>query len=180
MHTSSIMYNNTILAIDTGTEKTGYCIIEQDTYRPLQFGKVENDEILNVIDEFDGQTVVFERFAPQQRTGMTTVTAIVWYGRFIERCTRCGYSLNEGIVEIYRRDVKKHLLGKFDRSKGSADSQLRKYLVQRFAKFDMKNGKGTKDSPDWFYGFSTTDVYAAYCVGVAYLDGLCNDKKGTI
>ena len=168
---------NTILALDTGTEQTGYCIVNIDSYRPLEFGKVSNDTILKIIDNFDGERIVFERFAPQQRTGLTTITSIVWYGRFIERCQANGY--DEGRIEqIYRRDVKKALLGKFDKSKGTADSQLRKYLVARFAEFDKVRGKGTKDNPDWFYGFGTTDVYAAYCVGIVYLDSLSkNDRK---
>lgn len=158
--------NDTILALDTGTSQTGYCIIDTSTYSPLQFGKIDNEEILKIIDKFEGQDVVFERFAPQSTIGMSTVTSIVWYGRFIERCF---YNKLE-VHEIFRRDVKKHFLGTFHKANGSADSQMRKALIKRFAKFDFKNGKGNKEKHDWFYGMATTDVYAAYACGICWID----------
>lgn len=165
----------TLLAIDPGTMKSGYVILDIDTYRPLQFGKVDNEEILKIIDSCDTQNtkVVFEKFAPQSQTGSTTIDAIVWYGRMIERVEMHGMRH----YHIYRRDVKKHLLGKFSKANGSADSQIRKALVKRFAQFDFVNGKGNKNNPDWFYGFSTTDCYAACATGVTWIDLNKNEEK---
>lgn len=169
------MTNKHIIAIDPGTEKSGYAVIETDTYKPLDFGKVTNEEIIQIIDDYCTQCnlIVFERFTAQSHIGMTTVDAITWYGRFIEHAYIKGYEC----YPIYRRDVKKHLLGKFSKENGSADSQIRKALVARFARFDKVNGKGKKDNPDWFYGFATTDAYAAYAVGVTYLDIINGDKN---
>lgn len=157
-----------ILGIDTGTTQTGYCIVSSDFSRLIEFGKVDNECILDIISACDKNNtyVVFERFAPQKSMGITVLTSIVWYGKFIRQCEiNCLQ-----YAEIYRRDVKKHLLGKFKRENGSADSQVRKALVQRLAKFDMINGKGTKDNQDFFYGCASTDVYAAIAVALTWHD----------
>ena len=159
-----------ILCLDTGTTQTGYAIIREDDYSIDSVGKIPNEEILDYIEVYSGwmvgKHVVFERFAPQQSMGKTTLDAIVWYGRFIQKCDECSIPY----TEIYRRDVKKHLLGKFSKANGTADAQIRRALIQRFAKHDLKNGKGTKDNKDWFYGFAGSDMYAAYAVGVTYID----------
>ena len=163
------------LCLDTGTTQTGYAIICED-YSIVAVGKIENNAILAIIHQQlsrRSDEVVFEKFAPQQSMGKTTLDAIVWYGKFVRQCEIDGLPYHE----IYRRDVKKHLLGKFSKANGSADSQIRRALITRFAKYDLKNGKGTKDNPDWFYGFSGSDMYAAYAVGVTYLDLLRGGDK---
>lgn len=166
--------------IDTGTTESGYALIAGD-YSVIEAGKVENERILEMIDyiaeSYDGFSIVFERFAPQQSMGKSTLDSIVWYGRFMQRCIEHEF---ENIYEIYRRDVKKHLLGKFDKKNGSADTQIRRALVERFAKDVPNGGKGNKASPGWFYGFAGSDMYAAYAVGVTCLDYLMDNYKRSV
>jgi hypothetical protein len=70
-------------------------------------------------------------------------------------------------VEVYlitRSKVK----GTLGVSRGD-DAKVNHYLHQRFAPGVRNHGKGTKKDPGFFYGFSG-DAWAAYALGVAYLD----------
>ena len=66
---------------------------------------------------------------------------------------------------ITRIEVKSHIC----HAGNARDSNLRQALVDRFAKHDLKRGKGTKKNPDWFYGFAD-DIWQAYALGVTALD----------
>lgn len=39
-----------IIAIDPGNVQSGYCVIDQKTLRPLEFGKIDNEELLKKLE----------------------------------------------------------------------------------------------------------------------------------
>jgi hypothetical protein len=77
-------------------------------------------------------------------------------------------------VEVYlitRSKVK----GTLGVSRGD-DAKVNRYLKDRFAPGSGNHGKGTKKDPGFFYGFRG-DAWAAYALGVAYLDLLERNTK---
>jgi hypothetical protein len=59
------------------------------------------------------------------------------------------------------------------------DSNIRRALIDRYAKHDFKNGKGTKKNPDVFYGVSK-DMWSAIAVGVTWYEMYGKSKNGGI
>ena len=164
-----------ILAIDPGNIDSGYVLMDEEYY-PLQFGKVDNFHLREIIMEQEtlnglrrgreGELItVIEMIASYgMAVGATVFDTCVWIGRFTELANKVEY--------IYRKEEKMNLCG----NPRAKDANIRQALIDRFAQHDFKNGKGTKSSPDWFYGFKS-DIWAAYAVGTTYLDKL---KRGEI
>lgn len=151
-----------IIAIDPGNIKSAYCVLRED-YSIVEFGKVTNEELLEHIRTrgFKYNPLVIEMIASYgMAVGKEVFETCVWIGRFIE-CYGGRYEL------VYRKDEKMNLCG----SMRAKDSNIRMALIDRFAKFDFKNGKGTKKNQDTFYGFAA-DMWSAMAVGVTYLDGV--------
>lgn len=158
-----------VLAIDPGNIQTAYVLMDRE-YRPLRFGKVENGFLRRIIADITTEhnlqrfkaggllVTVIERVSGYgMPVGKEVFETCEWVGRFTE--------LAEVVEYVYRKDVKINLCGQC-RAK---DPNVRQALIDRFAVHDLKNGKGTKGNPDWFYGFKS-DIWAAYAVGVTYLD----------
>lgn len=164
-----------ILSIDPGNTYSAYSILNNEL-RPVKFGKVLNDELLEIINEIlilerqeDGtlkpniKHVAIEMVASYgMAVGKEVFETCVWIGRFYQAITE------QTLIEphfIYRKEEKINLCN----SMRAKDSNIRQALIDRFAKHDLKNGKGTKKNPDWFYGFKA-DIWAAYAVGVTFHD----------
>ena len=158
-----------ILAIDPGNVESGYCIIDAETYNPYEFGKVENRYMestlwSNITGEIENgvKQVVIEMIASYgMAVGREVFDTCVEIGRLSMLANLNGTPCDF----IYRKDEKLTICG----SPKANDANIRRALIDRFAKHDLKNGKGTKDNPDWFYGFKA-DIWAAYAVGVTWLD----------
>ena len=147
------------MSIDPGNIESAYCIIDTNTYTPIKFGKIENEMLLFQLESDKYDMLVIEMIASYGlAVGKSVFDTCVWIGRFIQASPK-DYEY------IYRKEEKMNLCG----SMKAKDSNIRQALIDRFAKFDFKNGKGKKDNQDFFYGFSK-DVWAAFAVGCTYLD----------
>lgn len=150
------MKNKYILAIDVGTTDTGYCLIDYDNYKPIKFGKISNEELLNVVKKEDYNILVYEEFQSYgMPIGISTITSITWNGRYIQS----ALDKNIPVYPIYRKEEKMNLCY----SMKAKDSNIRQALIDRFGEVGTKSNKG------FFYGFKK-DIWSAYAVGVTWLD----------
>jgi len=166
-----------ILALDPGNENTGYCIIK-DTLEILEIRLIDNTELQEKIlrDDFDFpyDKAVIEMIASYgMAVGKTVFETCVWIGIFKESIENKKDRQIEADF-LYRMEEKMHICN----NPRANDANIRVALIDRFAKFDKKNGKGTKKNPDWFYGFKK-DIWASYAVAITYAEkkGEKNEKK---
>jgi len=165
-----------VLAIDPGNVQSAYVLMDR-SYRPLRFGKIDNEQMRETIGEImtehallgaraNGQLMtVIEMVASYgMAVGKTVFETCVWIGRYME--------IVGDAERMFRQDVKLNLCGQ----KRAKDTNIRRALIDRFAVHDLKNGKGTKKDPDWFYGFHD-DIWSAYAVGVTYLDKIKEEAE---
>lgn len=141
-----------ILAIDPGNIESAYVLMGED-YKPLEFGKVDNNKLLEYMQILIYGKVVIEMVASYgMAVGATVFETCVWIGKYLQ-------ASGVPTERIFRKDVKMNLCGQ-TRAK---DSNIRQALIDRFGVV------GTKKQPGWFYGFKS-DIWAAYAVGVTYFD----------
>ena len=162
-----------ILAFDPGNVETAYCLIETETRKPIEFGKVENDSALEYLYRYfethmELKAVVIEMVASYgMAVGKSVFDTCVMIGRLTEATSVLGLRAEY----IYRMEEKVTIC----HDSKAKDANIRQALIDRFAQHDFKNGKGTKKDPDWFYGFAK-DEWAAYAVGTTWLDK--KEKEG--
>ena len=166
------MSNNILLAIDPGDVQSAFCFVDIETYKPLYFDKVNNSDVFDLIDEYIEKYKYNENFSLKVACEMISSYGMAVGKSVFETCVFIGeIKMYMGIFHstnvdyIYRKDEKLCMCGQV-RAK---DSNVRQALIDRFAKFDFRSGKGTKKNPDWFYGFMA-DCWQAYAVGVTWID----------
>lgn len=148
-----------ILAIDPGNVESAYCFISEDSYKPLDFDKVENQRLLEIIEEYKEfiDKAAIEMVASYgMAVGKTVFDTCVWIGRFVQKLKDLEVKDNKF---VYRKDVKMNLC----HSMKAKDSNIRQALIDRFGIV------GTKKEQGFFYGFKS-DIWSAYAVGITYLD----------
>lgn len=158
-----------IFAIDPGNIQSAYCIMN-DQYELLEFAKLNNKDVTAVLTQkLNTMDIVsIERVASYgMPVGREVFETCEWIGRFAQEAEKLL-----PVSYIYRKDEKMYICGDM-RAK---DSNIRQALIDRFAKFDLKNGKGTKKNPDFFYGVSK-DCWAAIAIAVTQLDILKEGEK---
>ena len=146
-----------IIAIDPGNVQSGYCVIDQKTLRPLEFGKIDNEELLKKLEsavEQGWRWGVIEMVASYgMSVGRDVFDTTVWIGRFYQVLSdQCPVRM------MCRIEEKKHICH---------DSRANDTAIRR---------AGTKKAPDFFYGFKA-DVWAAYALGLTAIENRENDYK---
>lgn len=160
-----------ILAIDPGNVQSGYAVIEMPNFKLLDFGKIENEQLLANIEEWFSvdsniDAIALEMVASYgMPVGKDVFETCVWIGRFVQALQ------GNDITYIYRKDEKMTLC----HSMKAKDSNIRQALIDRYAKHDFKNGKGVKKNPDTFYGVSK-DAWQAIAVGVTCAEKITEIK----
>lgn len=157
-----------VFAIDPGNVNSAYCIMD-DQYNLLEFKKAENHEIMSILLDRLNQIdeVVIERMMSYStNVGKTTFETCEWIGRFTQEAEK-----KVPVNYIYRKDEKMYLC----ETMKANDAMIRRALIDRFAKKDKLNGRGTKKDPDVFYGVSA-DVWSSVAICTVWLD-MKKEKK---
>lgn len=160
-----------ILAIDPGNIESGYVVLREKDLKPLEFGKVNNEKLLD-----DIQMDRFERLSVDESIDHVAIEMIASYGmpvgvEVFETCVWIGKFMlaieNQKLEPrfVYRQEEKLNLC----KSTKANDSTIKQALVDRFATGQKNYGKGTKKEPGFFYGFKA-DVWQAFAVAVTYYD----------
>lgn len=161
----------TLLAIDPGNTQSAYVVIDTATRRPVDFGKLPNAELLDLINNSLGHhnTAVIEMIASYgMAVGAEVFETCVWIGRFYQALVGCGRSPDL----VKRLAVKTHHC----HDSKAKDSNIRQALVDRFAAGQPNHGKGTRKQPGWFHGFHA-DVWQSYALAV-YAADILGDRRG--
>lgn len=177
-----------IIAIDPGTTYSAYAIIAAPGDGSISIssaGKVDNAAVLAQIKqaaELRVDACAVEGIEPRYQArdagaagaviGRTTIDTILWVGRYVQQAAACGLPCDL----IYRTAERSCILptkrnGLPPLPPGApkhADGQMRAALIQRFARHDLRAGKGTRAKPDVFAGV-TGDMWQAVAVGVTWL-----------
>ena len=135
-----------ILAIDPGTEQSGWCCLA-DGY-PIESGVLPNADL---IGRLRGPALAIEMVASYgMPVGREVFETVRWIGRFQQ-----AWHSPEEVRLIYRRDVKLYLCG----SMKAKDANVRQALI------DKLGPVGTKKSPGPLYGVKS-HAWSALAVAV--------------
>lgn len=152
-----------IFAIDPGSTESAYCMLSSDAV-PRLFAKAPNEVVIQVLRTYAGNltAVVIERVASYgMPVGREVFDTCEWIGRY----TQAASDLRLKVEYVMRQEEKLTIC----KSPNANDATIRRALIDRFARHDFANGKGTKKTPDFFYGFKA-DIWSAFAVGITFLD----------
>ena len=161
-----------ILAIDPGNTESGYALIDPITCRPIDVGKIPNEDLLRrlrwwlTLDHPPSHVAIEMVASYGMAVGKEVFETCVWIGRFrqvVDSLAVHGTSCDL----VYRKNVKLHLC----HTTKAKDANITQALIDRFASGQPNRGKGTKAAPGWFYGFKA-DIWQAYALAVLTADTL--------
>lgn len=148
-----------ILAVDPGTEKSGWCLFDGGVVKDS--GVESNAQLLTNLKDrghFDPDHLAIEMIASYgMAVGREVFETCVWIGRFQQ-----AWHKPDETMLVYRKDVKLHLCG----TSKAKDPNIRQALLDMFPR--TGGGKtpqiGTKGQPGPLYGVSS---HAWAALGVA-------------
>lgn len=170
-----------LLAIDPGTTESAY--VELDGYRLDGFGKIANEQMLRLIENWPGERVTLEMVQSYgMAVGAEVFETVWWTGRFAQAAQP------RDVYRVFRKDIKLHHCG----TPRAKDANIRQALIDRYGgsqevkrrKCQACNGRGRATIRDGgekcilcddgyvvgsLYGVSN-DVWAALAVGVYFSD----------
>lgn len=128
-----------IIAIDPGNVQSGYCVIDQKTLRPLEFGKIDNEELLKKLESAAKQGwrwAVIEMVASYgMSVGRDVFDTTFWIGRFYQVLSSwCPVRM------MCRIEEKKHIC----HDSRANDTAIRRALIDRFAAHDLKTARAQR------------------------------------
>ena len=165
-----------ILAIDPGSERSGWVVFDTAAMRVIAHGKTANADLLATIEEAALGSVpprhaidwlVIEWVSGYGATvGAETFETCWWAGRFAQASAG-------RFDRITRKEVIVHLHGRQRRhGDPTADSMIWQALIDRFGGVGGKEAAvGLKGSPGPLFGVHS-DARAALAVAVAWADGV--------
>jgi hypothetical protein len=148
-----------ILAIDPGTNQSGYVLWSTLTNRPEHFDILENNEMLKRIHGLNDRADVcaiemIGHYGTGMPAGKEVFETCIWIGRFQQTFVRPN-----DVQLIKRATIKTHLCG----SARAKDGNVSQALRDRFGE------KGTKANPGPFYGVKS-HIWQACALAVYVAD----------
>lgn len=138
-----------ILAIDPGTEQSGWCWF--DNGKIVDSGVATNAHMLHECRTSPADRLVIEMVASYgMPVGREVFETCVWIGRFQQ-----AWRDPEAVRFVYRKDVKLHLCG----NPRAKDANIRQALIDKLGPI------GTKAAPGPLYGVKS-HAWAAVAVAV--------------
>lgn len=158
----------TVLAIDPGTDESGYVVVRAADHCIVDKGVVSNAATRELCSESDAEVMVIEMIGSYGKpVGTEVFQTVLWIGRFIECYETGGLGGVPGgrIRLMYRREIKTHLCGGYVKTK---DSTVRQTLIDRYGP-GKRVAIGLKNSPGPLYGV-TTHMWSALALAITYLE----------
>ena len=157
-----------ILALDTGTTNTGFVYVECDVDklpRLLDFGIIENQEMLQYIGNSNNDAIVMENFQCMgMAVGTSTFNAAIWLGRFIEASRRSHP--HQTVHLMHRSAIKMEICG----SPRAKDPNIRQSIIDMYPA-GQGGGKvpqiGINKQRGPLYGVSS-HVWSALAVAISF------------
>ena len=153
-----------VLGIDPGNEMSAYMVMDSITLKPIEFAKVSNDELNSKLRS--GEIMYDEACVERiQSFGMPVGCTVFITCEEIGRLSEIIEQSGRPVSYVFRQDEKLHIC----HDSRAKDANIRAALIDRFAQHDFKNGKGTKNNPDWWYGMKA-DTWSAAAICLTYIE----------